>query len=250
MKKPSILSQYYQSPYILIGLESTDNSIVTLLNNNSSNQIKQIFNNINDCESFIKKSQENDKIVLIVSNHLSENESIKLQKYPQIDAIYSYYQHEDLNDEFICIYKKVEQGKFSKIFHALFENLWFLIGLIIVIIFAYLVPNIGASNGPLYTKYTVKIGCVFLIFLLSSLSLPLKNLAMDILNYRLHLCTQFYNLIFMPFVVFGIALLLDKASINEILITGMILMGCMPTANSINVSIFRNVFIEIYCFFY
>lgn len=236
--KTNILSKYSQSPYILVGLELTDRPVLTLLNNKNSNEIKQIFSDINDCENFIIKHKDNEKIVLIISGNTLSDELKKLQNHSQLDAIYTYCKSGDFNDEFICIYKKVEKGKYSEIFLGLLENLWFLIGLVFVIIFAYLLPDLGASKGPLYTKYTVKIGCVFIIFLLSSLSLPLKHLAADVLNYRLHLCTQSYSLIFIPFIVFGIALLLAKASINEILISGMILMGCMPTANSINVSIF------------
>jgi len=242
--KKNILSEYSQSPYIVIGLESTDNSVLTNFNNKNSNEIKYIFNNIDDCEHFITKHQNNEKMILIISIHISGDESAKLQKNSQLDAIYSYYRFDDSNGEFICIYKKVEEGKCSKTFRVLFENLWFLLGVVFVIIFAYLFPNLGASNGPFHTQYTIKMGCVFLIFLLSSLSLPLKHLAMDVLNYRLHLCTQFYSLIFVSFFVFGFALILAKASINDVLITGMILMGCMPTANSINVSIFYIIVYE------
>jgi hypothetical protein len=236
--KKNILSEYSESPYIVIGLESTGNHVLTNFNDKNANEIKYIFNNTDDCENFIAKHQNNEKIILIISSHISGDESAKLQKHSQLDAIYSYYHFDDSNGEFICIYKKVEEGKCSNTFRGLLENLWFLLGVIFAIIFAYLCPNLGASNGPLHTQYTIKMGCVFLIFLLSSLSLPLKNLLMDVLNYRLHLCTQFYSFFFISFFVFGFALILAKASINDVLITGMVLMGCMPTANSINVSIF------------
>lgn len=235
--KTNILSQYSQPRFLLIGLEHKDNPVLNELNNKNSNEIKQIFNSNTDCENFISTHKNDEQIVLIVSSDSSSDELKKFQKHKQLDAMYSYHQSDDLNEEFICIYKKPEEGKFWKYLRGFLERLWFLIGIIFVIIFAYLVPKLGAFDGPLYTKYTVNMGCVFIIFLFGSLSLPLKNLLKDVLNYRLHLCTQFYSLILISFFVFGFALLLGEASINEVLVTGLILMGCIPTSNSINVSI-------------
>jgi hypothetical protein len=245
--KTNVLSEYSKLPYILIGLEFTDHHALTLFNSKNSNEIKHIFSSINHCENFITEQKANVKIVLIISSYFLGDELIKLQSYPQVDTIYSYIKSNDDNEEFICVYKKVKDREYSEIFIGLLGNLWFLIGLIIVAILAYLFPQVGASDGPLYAKYTVKWGCVFIIFLLSSLSLSIKDLANDLFNYRLHLSVQIYSLIFIPCIVIGIALLLAMTSINQILIIGVIIMSCMPTANSINVSILRIIQTRCFC---
>lgn len=241
MRKNS-LSRYSESPYLLIGFERKDDPVLTDLNHKNSIDIKYIFNHKIDFENCIIEHKKNEKIIFIVSSDLLSDEIMKFQNYSQIDAIYSCYQSEDFTEEFICIYKKPEKKNYFKSFLKLLKELWFIIGLIIVIVLAYLFPKVGSSTGPLYAKYTIKMGCVFIIFLLSSLSLPLKKLLNDILNYRLHLSTQIYSLILVPFFIFGIALLLNEASINQTLILGLIVMGCVPTSNSINVSLFKRNF--------
>jgi SBF-like CPA transporter family (DUF4137) len=220
--KTNILSKYSQSPYTLIGLELTNYHTLTVLNN----------------ENFIMKQEKNEKIVLIISSYILNDDLIKLQNYSQVDAIYSYIKSDDLNEEFICIYnKKVKEGKYWEICIDLFEVFWFLVGLVVIVIFAYLFPHLGASNGPFHAEYSIKWGTVIIICLLSSLSVSTKNLFDDIPIYRLHLCIQIFNLIIIPCIVFGIALLLAKSPINKLLITGMILMSCMPTSIILNVSI-------------
>jgi hypothetical protein len=234
-----ILSEYSKYAFTLIGLDLTNDQVLSLLNSQNTDKLKQIFITIDDCENFLKKQNENETIVLIVSSYILNDKLIKLQEYSQLDAIYSYTKSDDFNGEFICIYKRSIGEQYKKILIGFIKHSWFLIGLLIVLIFAYLLPNIGASNGPLFTKYTVKWGCVFFIFLLNNLSFAFKDLTYDLFNYRLHLTTQIYSLIFIPWIVFGISLLLVYFSINKYLIIGLILTGCMPTGTLINVSIYN-----------
>ena len=233
----NILSKYSQSPYTLMGLELTDQPVLILSNNGNFNQIKQIFNNVHDCENFIINQNNDEKIVLIVAGHLLTDELIKFQNYSQIDSIYLYPKSGNPNEEFECIYKKVQENKYLKIFIVLCDKFWFLLGLAIVVILAYLFPHVGASNGPLYAKYTVKWGCVIIILLFSSLSLTARNLYDELHNIRLLLCIQIFSLVLVPFSIFGVVLLLANSSINTILLHGLIVMACIPTGITINVSI-------------
>jgi len=242
----NILSEYSQSAFTLIGLDLTNDQVLSLLNSQNADKLKQIFMTIEDCESFLMKQNDRENIVLIVSSYVLSDKLKKLQEYSQLDAIYSYRKPDDYNGEFICIYKKSVEKKYQEIFLALMKHLWFLIGLLIVLIFAYFFPDLGASDGPLHAKYTVKWGCVFFIFLLNSLSISFKDLTNDLFNYRLHLTIQIYSLFIIPFVVFGIALLLVYLSVDKYLIIGLILMGCMPTGTSINVNI-PITLISIFC---
>ena len=233
----NILSKYSQSPYTLIGLQLADQPVLSLSNNENSNKIKQIFNNVNDCENFIMKQNKNEKIVLMVAGYLLSDELTKFQNYSQIDSIYLYPKSGNINDEFKCVYTNVQEHEYSTLVN-LFNKFWFLLGLAIVVLLAYLFPHVGASDGPLYAKYTVKWGCVIIIILFSSLSLTTKNLYDELHNIRLHLCIQTFSLILVPFSIFGVVLLLAKSSMNVMLLHGLILMACTPTGITINVSIY------------
>jgi hypothetical protein len=232
-----ILTEYSEYKFTLIGLDLTNDQVLSLLNSENADKLKQIFMTIDDCEDFLKKQNKHDTIVLIVSSYLLSDQVRKLQEYSQIDAIYTYTKSDDFNGEFICIYKRSIEDKYKEILFGFLKHLWFIIGLIFVLIFAYLVPSLGASTGPLYTKYSVKWGLVFIIFLLNSLSFSIKDLAYDLFNYRLHIKTQIYSLIFIPWFVFGISLLLTYSSMNKYFIIGLILTGSMPTGILVNVSI-------------
>ena len=233
-----ILSKYFQSPYTLIGLDLNEQYVLKFLYSKHSNHIKHIFDDVNDCEKFIMKQNNDEKLVLIISGHLLSNELAEFQKYSQIVSIYLYPTSGNPNEEFKCVYKKMQEDEYSEIFIDLCDKFWFLLGLAIVIILAYLFPHVGASDGPLYAEYTVKWGCVIIMFLFCSLSISARSLYEELRNIRLHLCIQIFSLIFFPFVVFGVVILLAKSSINKILLNGMILMGCMPAAMTITVSAF------------
>ena len=232
-----ILSEYSEYKFTLIGLDLTNDQVLTLLNTQNADRLKQIFMTIDDCENFLRRQNKYEPIVLIVSSYILNDQLIKLQRYSQIDSIYSYTKSDDFNGEFICIYKRSIEDKYKEIIFGFMKHSWFIIGLIVVLIFAYLVPSLGASTGPLYTKYSVKWGFVFIIFLLNSLSFSIKDLAYDLFNYRLHITTQIYSLIFIPWIVFGISLLLTYSSMNKYFIIGLILTGSMPTGVLVNVSI-------------
>ncbi|OZJ04557.1 hypothetical protein BZG36_02698 [Bifiguratus adelaidae] len=80
---------------------------------------------------------------------------------------------------------------------------------------AYAVPDVGKSYGALQSQYTIKWGAVFVIFLLSGLSLRTSVLAKEILRK--------VNL-----------------NINTYLISGILIAACCPTTVSSNVVMTKN----------
>jgi sodium/bile acid cotransporter 7 len=124
-----------------------------------------------------------------------------------------------------------------KVFLNLFKKFWFILGLLVVLLCAYLYPRLGATGGIIRAEYTVKYGCVIIIFFLSGLSLPTKNLIDQLFRFRLHLLIQVLSLLIVPFTVFAIALLLAKTSLNKVLISGIMVMASTCTSISTNVRI-------------
>jgi sodium/bile acid cotransporter 7 len=117
---------------------------------------------------------------------------------------------------------------------------WFLIGLGFVIGMAYALPDLGKTGGYIRSEWSVKWGCVILIFLLSGLSLRTKLLAKEFLHIRVHAIIQLYSLLIFPFTVYGLALLLARLPINKTLITGIVIMACTSTTISSNVVMTKN----------
>jgi hypothetical protein len=237
----NFLSKYSQSPYVIIGFDQTTNHTLTLFTNEQSLEVKQIFDTLNDCEDFIVKQVNDDKLVLIIIDHLTNEHLTTIQNHPQIDVIYSYSKSSDLQGELKCLYTKTTKRKYWKTITNLLRKFWFILSLLFCLIFAYLFPKLGASDGPLHAEYTIKWGCVIIIFFLNGLSLSTRNLADEIFHFRLHILTQIFSLLFFPITVYGIALLLAKSSINKLLIRGILLMACTSTAISTSVRIVKRV---------
>ena len=216
----NMMSKYSESPYVVIGLDLTND----LLNRQNTIVIKSIFNNVKDCEDCIVQGSDDEKIVVIIAGHLSSDELNKLRKYSKIDVIYLFSESDNTTEQFKCIYTKSKNRDYKETFVKILKQFWFLLGLGIAMIFAYIFPHLGASDGILYAKYTLRWGCVAVIFFLSGLSLPTKTLTHELFHFRLHIFVQVFNLILIPFSVYGICLLLAKTSFNKILISGIITM--------------------------
>ncbi|XP_033097371.1 sodium/bile acid cotransporter 7-like isoform X1 [Anneissia japonica] len=104
---------------------------------------------------------------------------------------------------------------------------WFLIGIIVVISFAKLAPVIGVKGGILRPEITVKYLAVSFIFFNSGLSLRTEDLASALLQLKLHIFVQSFTLIFVPCFVWLLIQVLSLTSINEHLLNGLQVVGCM-----------------------
>jgi hypothetical protein len=225
-----VLSKYCESPYSIIGLYLTDNSILEELNDKQSVLIKRIFNNVKNCAKFIDEQTNNEKIILIISGQLPPDDLTNLKQYSQIEFIYLLLESNNDKRKLECIYTKPKETDYLEIFLTLFKKLWFLLGLVFALIFAFIYPSLGASDGPLYTEYTIKWEGVIIISFLNGLSIPTKTLAREFVRFRLHIFIQVFTLICIPFTVYGVCLLLIKTSLNKVLIAGILAAPSSTTA--------------------
>ncbi|XP_050504397.1 sodium/bile acid cotransporter 7-B-like isoform X1 [Diabrotica virgifera virgifera] len=82
---------------------------------------------------------------------------------------------------------------------------WLLVGILCCIFVAGIYPKLGSKQGPLRTEYTVKYGAVFIIFLVSGLSLKTDSIFKTFQQYKLHCFIQCFTFIFIP--LFGVVLI-------------------------------------------
>lgn len=111
---------------------------------------------------------------------------------------------------------------------ARLQKNWFLIGIIVVICLAKFSPFFGAKGGILKPEVTVKYIAVSAIFFNSGLSLKSEELKSALSNVRLHLFVQGFTLAFVPGLFSLLVKLLELSSLNEWLLKGLLVVGCMP----------------------
>lgn len=111
---------------------------------------------------------------------------------------------------------------------ARLQKNWFLIGIVVVISLAKVAPFIGAKGGILKPEITVKYVAVSTIFLNSGLSLKTEELKSALSNVRLHVFVQSFTLAFVPGLMSLIVRILQFTSLNEWLLKGLLVVGCMP----------------------
>ncbi|PWA23989.1 hypothetical protein CCH79_00018632 [Gambusia affinis] len=97
---------------------------------------------------------------------------------------------------------------------------WFIIGIVLVILSAKLLPGVGVKGGPLRPEVTIAYIAVSLIFFNSGLSLKTEELRNALLHVRLHLFVQSFTLVFFPLVVWLLLQVLALTTIDEWLLKG------------------------------
>ncbi|KAJ8656204.1 hypothetical protein O0I10_007998 [Lichtheimia ornata] len=123
-----------------------------------------------------------------------------------------------------------------------FIKYWFLLGLGLMIGLAWRFPDLGKTHGLIQAQYTVKWGCVIIIFLLSGLGLDVRVMFKTFLQWRLHLVVQAINFLAMPFLMYGIVLIFitSGASLNTDVYKGWMIALSTSTTVSSNVVMTRN----------
>ncbi|KAG2218400.1 hypothetical protein INT45_011588 [Circinella minor] len=124
----------------------------------------------------------------------------------------------------------------------LFIKYWFLLGLSFVIGMAWLFPDVGKTNGTIQAQYTIKWGAVIIIFLLSGLGIDVRVMLKTFLKWRLHLVIQGNNFLVMPFLMYGIILMLIQGhfKLNTAVYKGWMIAMSTSTTVSSNVVMTRN----------
>ncbi|KNE67399.1 hypothetical protein AMAG_11865 [Allomyces macrogynus ATCC 38327] len=117
---------------------------------------------------------------------------------------------------------------------ALWKN-WFLVGVVVVIVLAYLFPQVGKSHGYIRSEYTVKYGAVMIIFFISGLGLKSQVLVKGLLSWRQHLIIQLVSFGAIPAICFGLSRLMALTPMDDALVAGFVVCSTMPTTISSNV---------------
>ncbi len=105
---------------------------------------------------------------------------------------------------------------------------WFMLGIGLVILFAKLAPWIGKKGGLLYPEITVKYIAVSIIFFNGGVSLKTEDLKAAFLNVKVHVFIQGFTFCFIPTFMYVLVSMLLKSSMNEWLLKGVLIVGCMP----------------------
>ena len=105
---------------------------------------------------------------------------------------------------------------------------WFLLGVVSVILLAYVYPPLGVKGGPLHPEVSIKYVGVFCIFLNSGLSIKTRDFTGALANYKLHLFIQSYTLVFIPFLMNLASPLLTHLPLDQWVISGLQVVSCLP----------------------
>lgn len=201
------------------------------------------FTNCDELKEYI--INEKDSSVIVVLSNSIPLDTLSPTDLPQICAVY--------NENIVSLYclptsislvekymKKTSKKSCLSYILSLPQKQWFLIGLVFSIFLAYLFPDVGKTGGYIRAEWSIKWGCVILIFFLSGLSVRTKQLVKEFLHIRLHLLVQIYSFLIIPFTLYNLGLLLTRLSINKTLIVGIIILGSTSTTISSNVIMTKN----------
>ncbi|XP_022323056.2 sodium/bile acid cotransporter 7-like isoform X1 [Crassostrea virginica] len=108
------------------------------------------------------------------------------------------------------------------------RNNWFLCGILAVICFASFIPSIGARGGILRPEITVKFIAVSIIFLNSGISLKSEDLRKALVQFKVHIFIQGWTFIIFPSLIYLLVSLMKDGPFNELLLQGLLVLGCMP----------------------
>lgn len=80
--------------------------------------------------------------------------------------------------------------------------------------------TVSCVSGPLNPEVTVKYGAVSLIFLVSGLSIKLKELLVAVANVKLHIFIQFFSQVFTPIFVKILTVFFWLIGVNDWILKG------------------------------
>lgn len=109
----------------------------------------------------------------------------------------------------------------------------FISGILFMIVFARLVPGIGAEGSTIELSMIIKAGIAFLFFFYG-LKLSPENLKNDLSNWRLHLLIQLITFVFFPFLLL-LVYPFFKGSPQEILWLAVFFLAALPSTVSSSV---------------
>jgi predicted Na+-dependent transporter len=118
-----------------------------------------------------------------------------------------------------------------EVFLATLSTHSLLISLLIAIILAAIVPSLGLDSSPLLPQYTISYGATICIFIILGLSIRLPEIVSFCSGFHslIQLITlQIHSLLLVPLLTWLLTLLLRYSLINPYLISGLVIMSCLP----------------------
>jgi sodium/bile acid cotransporter 7 len=106
----------------------------------------------------------------------------------------------------------------------------FILALLGAVVVAFLLPEAGATDGPLRAGFLTKVG-VMVIFFLQGLSLKTRQLANGLRDLRIHGFVQAWIFLLSPVVLVSAGLIMRALSLNE-LASGFFYLALVPTTIS------------------
>ncbi|WP_460148053.1 bile acid:sodium symporter family protein [Pseudomonas sp. S2_A02] len=112
---------------------------------------------------------------------------------------------------------------------------WFLCGMLIATLLAYVFPIFGATGGRMHAEYVINIG-VFLVFFLHGVNLSSEQIRHGLRNWKLHVMVQTFTFTVFPL----IWLVSDKllgSHIPSLLMLGFLYLCALPSTISSSVAL-------------
>lgn len=107
---------------------------------------------------------------------------------------------------------------------------WFILGILLMIVLAYLFPGVGREGSPVELKTLIHYG-IMLLFFFYGLKLSPEEMRKDLSNWRLHVFIQCITFILFPLVVLPFRLLL-KDTPYEMLWMAVFFLAALPSTVS------------------
>ncbi|KZN16675.1 MULTISPECIES: bile acid:sodium symporter family protein [Pseudomonas] len=112
---------------------------------------------------------------------------------------------------------------------------WFLCGMLIATLLAYVFPTFGAIGGGMHAEYVINVG-VFLVFFLHGVNLSSEQISHGLKNWKLHVMVQAFTFAVFPL----IWLLSDKllgSHLPSLLMLGFLYLCALPSTISSSVAL-------------
>ncbi|CAF0757206.1 unnamed protein product [Adineta ricciae] len=106
---------------------------------------------------------------------------------------------------------------------------WFLYGIFLSILLAFIYPELGSKEGPLKPDSTIKFLGTMIIFLLNGCSIRSEELYQTMLQYRIHLSIQVFSFCICPILFLILSTIYRLLTYQYQLAMGIKALGTLPS---------------------
>ncbi|MGV8920839.1 MAG: bile acid:sodium symporter family protein [Pseudomonas sp.] len=112
---------------------------------------------------------------------------------------------------------------------------WFLCGMLIATILAYLFPTFGGAGGAMHAEYVINIG-VFFVFFLHGVNLSSEQISHGLKNWKLHIMVQGFTFVVFP-LIWLVCNKLFGSQVPALLMLGFLYLCALPSTISSSVAL-------------